>query len=116
MFWQPWNMEDRLNSHSHPAFNQARGLLKVLSFCLDTGFWQIEIDCEDLTLVSLLHVETSYSYRNWALVDEIVELIGNFQFVFCNHVPKGCNLLASALVSDALAKAGPKGPHVCVLY
>ena len=41
------------------------------------------------------------------LVDEIVGLIGNFQFVFCNHVPKGCILLARALASDALAKAGP---------
>ncbi|GMY12043.1 hypothetical protein FCV25MIE_07282 [Fagus crenata] len=28
-------MEDRFNSHSHPTFNQARGLLKVLNFCLE---------------------------------------------------------------------------------
>jgi hypothetical protein len=41
------------------------------------------------------------------LVDEIVGLIGNFQFVFCNHLPKGCNLLARTLASDALAKTGP---------
>ena len=41
------------------------------------------------------------------LVDEIVEFIGNFRFVFCNHVPKGCNLLSRALASDALAKVGP---------
>ena len=100
-------MEDRLNFHSHPTFNQARGLLKVLNFCLDTGFWQIEIDCEDHTLVSLLHERPHIRAEIGLLVDEIVELIRNFQFVFCNHVPKGCNLLARALASDALAKAGP---------
>ncbi|GMY30242.1 hypothetical protein FCV25MIE_25484 [Fagus crenata] len=71
-------MEDRLNSHCHPAFNQACGLLKVFSFCLDTGFWQIKIDCEDLTLVSLLHERPPIRAEIGLLVDEIVELVGNF--------------------------------------
>jgi hypothetical protein len=44
-------IEYKLNSHSHLAFNQAHGLLKVLSFCLDAGFWQIEIDCNLLARV-----------------------------------------------------------------
>ena len=82
-------------------------LLKVLNFCLDTGFWQIEIDCEDHTLVSLLHERPHIRAEIGLLVDEIVELIRNFQFVFCNHAPKDCNLLARVLAFDALAKADP---------
>ena len=78
-----------------------------MNFCLDKGFWQIEIDCEDHTLVSLLHERPHIRAEIGLLVDEIVELIRNFQFVFCNHVPKGCNPLARALASDALAKVDP---------
>ncbi len=67
----------------------------------------IEIDCEDLTILSLLLERPLIRAEIGHLVDEIVELIGNFQFVFCNHIPKDCNLLACALPSDTLAKVGP---------
>jgi hypothetical protein len=60
-----------------------------------------------LILNRILHERPPIHAEIGLLVDEIVELIGNFQFVFCNHVPKGCNLLTRVLASDALAKSGP---------
>ena len=60
-------------------------LCPFLSFYLDTGLLQIEIISEDLTLVSLLHERPPIRAEIKLLVDEIVELIENFRFVFCNH-------------------------------
>ena len=91
----------------HPNFLQALPLLNGLCFCLDSGFWQIEAECEDSLLVSLLSEDGSIYSEIGLLVGEIEEIILKFQFFSISHIVKSCNSLTRALTIDALAKEGP---------
>ncbi|GMY22060.1 ADP-ribosylation factor 1-like [Fagus crenata] len=53
------DVTDNSSQSCQPNFLQALPLLNGLCFCLDSGFWQIEAECEDSLLVSLLSEDGS---------------------------------------------------------
>jgi hypothetical protein len=65
-------MEDCLDQGPCPLFNQALGYLKALNFCRDTGFWLIDLDCEDNSLVSLIREGPTVLLELGHVIDEII--------------------------------------------
>lgn len=96
-------MEDCFDQGPCPLFNQALGCLKALNFCRDTGFWLIDLDCEDNSLVSLIREGPTVLSELGHVIDEITVVLGSLQSVSCCHIFKNCN----APARGALAKGGP---------
>ncbi len=74
------DVTDNSSQSCQPNFLQALPLLNGLCFCLDSGFWQIEAECEDSLLVSLLSEDGSIYSKIGLLVGELEEIILKFQF------------------------------------
>ena len=100
-------MEDCFDQGPCPLFNQALGCPKALNFCRDTGFWSIDLDCEDNSLVSRIREGPTVLSELGHVIDEIIVVLGCLQYVSSCHIFKNCNAPACALARGALAKGGP---------
>ncbi|GMY17264.1 hypothetical protein FCV25MIE_12503 [Fagus crenata] len=68
------------------------------------GFWLIDLDCEDNSLVSLIREGPTVLSELGHVIDEITVVLGSLQSVSCCHIFKNCN----APARGALAKGEPQ--------
>ncbi|GMY31659.1 putative ribonuclease H protein At1g65750 family [Fagus crenata] len=85
------------------VFLQALALQRALQFCLDMGFWQLEVECEDITLVRCLQDDAPVYSEIGLLVEDIRELLLRFQYFSIDLIVKTCNAAARALALSAQA-------------
>lgn len=89
------------------VFLQALALQRALQFCLDMGFWQLEVECEDITLVRCLQDDAPVYSEIGLLVEDIRELLLRFQYFSIDLIVKTCNAAARALTLSAQANEEP---------
>uniref|UniRef100_A0A2N9I461 RNase H type-1 domain-containing protein n=1 Tax=Fagus sylvatica TaxID=28930 RepID=A0A2N9I461_FAGSY len=76
---------------------------ELYKFCLDMGFWQLEVECEDITLVRCLQDDAPVYSEIGLLVEDIRELLLRFQYFSIDLIVKTCNAAARALALSAQA-------------